>query len=36
MLNDEELSSVPLVALQRVEKGNFFQISKDYILKLFD
>ena len=36
MLNDEELSSVPLVALQRVEKGNFFQITKDYILKLFD
>lgn len=36
MLNEEELSSVPLVALQRVEKGNFIQITKDYILKLFD
>ena len=36
MLNKEELSSVPLVALQRVEKGNFIQMTKDYILKLFD
>ncbi len=36
MLNEEELNSVPLVALQRVEKGNFIQITKDYILKLFD
>jgi len=35
-LNDEELNSVPLVALQRVEKGNLFQITKDYILKLFN
>ena len=35
-LNDEELNSVPLVALQRVEKGNLFQIAKDYILKLFN
>ncbi|MDH5612636.1 MAG: D-alanyl-D-alanine carboxypeptidase [Gammaproteobacteria bacterium] len=36
MLDEEELSSVPLVALQQVEKGNFFQITKDYILKLFE
>jgi len=36
MLDKEELRSVPLVALQQVEKGNFFQITKDYILKLFD
>ena len=36
MLNEDELSNVPLVALQRVEKGNFIQITKDYILKLFD
>jgi D-alanyl-D-alanine carboxypeptidase (penicillin-binding protein 5/6) len=35
-LNDEELNSVPLVALQRVEKGNLFQVAKDYILKLFN
>ncbi|MFC1588966.1 D-alanyl-D-alanine carboxypeptidase family protein [Pseudomonadota bacterium] len=35
-LNDEELNSMPLVALQRVEKGNLFQIAKDYILKLFN
>lgn len=36
MLDDKELSSVPLVALQQVAKGNFFQVGKDYILKLFD
>ena len=36
MLDDKELSSVPLVALQQVAKGNFFQVSKDYVLKLFD
>ena len=35
-LNDKEQSSVPLVALQRVEKGNFLQVAKDYIFKLFD
>lgn len=35
-LNDEELVSVPLVALQRVEKGNFIQVAKDYILQLFN
>ena len=36
MLDEQQLSSVPLVALQRVEKGNFIQVAKDYILKLFD
>ena len=36
VLNSEELSSEPLVALQRVEKGNFFQIAKDYVLKLIN
>ncbi|MDH3343473.1 MAG: D-alanyl-D-alanine carboxypeptidase [Gammaproteobacteria bacterium] len=36
MLNEDELSSVPLVALQRVERGNFIQVTKDYILKLFE
>ncbi|MDH5389291.1 MAG: D-alanyl-D-alanine carboxypeptidase [Gammaproteobacteria bacterium] len=36
VLDDKELSNVPLVALQQVEKGNVFQVSKDYILKLFD
>ncbi len=35
-LNDEKLSAVPLVALNRVEKGNLFQIAKDYILQLFN
>ena len=35
-LNDKEQNSVPLVALQRVEKGNFLQVAKDYIFKLFD
>jgi len=35
-LNDEKLSAVPLVALNRVEKGNIFQIAKDYILQLFN
>ena len=35
-LNNEELESVPLVALQRVERGNFFQVAKDYVLKLFN
>ena len=36
VLNDDELASVPLIALQRVEKGSLFQIAKDYILKLFN
>lgn len=36
MLDEKQLSSVPLVALQRVEKGNLFQVAKDYILKLFN
>ncbi|MCK5396510.1 MAG: serine-type D-Ala-D-Ala carboxypeptidase, partial [Gammaproteobacteria bacterium] len=35
-LNDEKLSAVPLVALQRIENGNLFQVAKDYILQLFN
>lgn len=35
-LDDAELSSVPLIALQRVEEGNLFQIAKDYMLQLFN
>ncbi len=35
-LNDEKLSAVPLVALNRIEKGNLFQVAKDYILQLFN
>lgn len=36
VLNDEALSSVPLVALQQVDEGSWFQIGKDYLLKLFE
>ncbi|MES0326906.1 MAG: D-alanyl-D-alanine carboxypeptidase family protein [Gammaproteobacteria bacterium] len=36
VLDDEQLSSVPLVALQQVAKGNFLQITADFILQLFD
>lgn len=36
VLDDEQLSSVPLVALQQVGKGNFLQITADFILQLFD
>ncbi len=36
VLDDKEISGVPLVALKQVGKGNFFQISADYIMKLFD
>jgi len=36
MLDDEQLSGVPLVALQQVEKGNFLQVSYDYLIKLFN
>ena len=35
-LNDEELSNMPLVSLQRVEEGSIFQIAKDYILQMFN
>lgn len=35
MLNDEELRNEPLIALQPVDEGGWFQMSKDYILKLF-
>jgi D-alanyl-D-alanine carboxypeptidase (penicillin-binding protein 5/6) len=36
VLDDEALSSVPLVALQQVDEGSWFQIGKDYLLKLFE
>lgn len=35
-LNQEELQRVPLVALTPVDKGNLFQIAKDYVLKMFN
>ena len=35
-LNDKELSTMPLVSLQRVEEGSVFQIAKDYILQMFN
>lgn len=35
-LNDNELSAVPLIALQRIEEGNLFQVAKDYVLQLFN
>lgn len=35
MLNEEELSTAPLVALEGVEEGNIFQLAKDYIIGLF-
>jgi D-alanyl-D-alanine carboxypeptidase (penicillin-binding protein 5/6) len=35
MLNEEELRNEPLIALQPVDEGGWFQIGKDYILKLF-
>jgi D-alanyl-D-alanine carboxypeptidase (penicillin-binding protein 5/6) len=35
-LNNEELSTAPLVALQRIGEGNLFQIAKDYMLQLFN
>jgi D-alanyl-D-alanine carboxypeptidase (penicillin-binding protein 5/6) len=35
-LDGELLESVPLVALEPVERGNLFRIAKDYILKLIN
>lgn len=35
-LDKETLNEVPLVALQRVEKGNLFRVAKDYVLQLFN
>jgi len=35
MLNDATLHSAPMVALQSVDEGSWFQMGKDYILKLF-
>jgi D-alanyl-D-alanine carboxypeptidase (penicillin-binding protein 5/6) len=35
-LNGEELQRVPLVALNPVEKGNLFQVAKDYVMQMFN
>ena len=35
-LSGELISTAPLVALQKVDEGNLFQITKDYILQLFN
>ena len=35
-LDGELLESVPLVALEPVERGNLFRIAKDYVLKLIN
>jgi D-alanyl-D-alanine carboxypeptidase (penicillin-binding protein 5/6) len=35
-LDGEMVVSVPLVALETIEEGNFFQIAKDYVLRLFE
>lgn len=35
-LNGEKLSSMPLVALKPVERGNLLQVAKDYLLKLIN
>ncbi|VAW55693.1 D-alanyl-D-alanine carboxypeptidase [hydrothermal vent metagenome] len=35
-LDGEMMVSVPLVALEKIDEGNFFQIAKDYILRLIE
>ena len=35
ILNQKELSTAPLVALESVAEGNIFQLAKDYIISLF-
>ncbi len=35
-LDGEMMASVPLVALEKIDEGNFFQIAKDYILRLIE
>jgi D-alanyl-D-alanine carboxypeptidase len=35
-LNGDKLRSMPLIALKPVERGNFIQVAKDYLLKLIN
>lgn len=35
-LDGEMMVSVPLVALETIDEGNFFQIAKDYVLRLIE
>ena len=35
-LGDEMLATVPLVALETVNEGSFFQIAKDYVLRMIN
>lgn len=35
-LDDEELISRPLIALENIEKGNLFQVVKDYVLRMLN
>ena len=35
-LDNEELMSKPLVALEKIEKGNILQVIKDHVLRLID
>mgnify|MGYP001814458453 CR=1 FL=1 len=35
-LGEEELLSVPLVALESIGEGSLFQIAKDYVMKMLD
>ena len=35
-LAEEEMMQVPLVALESVDEGSFFQIAKDHIMQLFN
>lgn len=35
-LNGKLLNSAPLIALEAVDKGNLFQITKDYFLRLME
>jgi D-alanyl-D-alanine carboxypeptidase (penicillin-binding protein 5/6) len=35
-LDGEMKASVPLVALETINEGSFFQIAKDYVLRLIE
>ena len=35
-LDDKELMSRPLVALEKIEKGNILQVVKDHVLRLLN
>ena len=35
-LDNDELMSRPLVALEKIEKGNILQVVKDYVLRMFN